>query len=89
MKKTFALLLAAVLAFAALAMAVSADGELVLMGTTYELITPTGIEFEAPDGETTVKTAPQSCTLEALIDGELVRDASTFTTAGIDRKSVV
>lgn len=85
MKKILSISLAVAMLFAILAIAVSA-GEVTLDGTTYEVIAPKSIEFSwnGIDETYEVKCVPQGgSTVEALIDGELCRDASGFSTKGI------
>ena len=85
MKKVFSIMMAAFVLLSVLVVAVSA-AEVTSDGTTYELIQPTAIAFEwqGIDDAHEVKNFPrQNKTLEVLIDGELVRDASGFDTAGI------
>ena len=85
MKKILSISLAVAMLFAILAIAVFA-GEVTLDGTTYEVIAPKSIEFSwnGIDETYEVKCVPQGgSTVEALIDGELCRDASGFSTKGI------
>ena len=85
MKKTLAILLAMTMAFSALALAVSAFS-VTQEGSEYSVTSPTTIEFVSlpVEGGKGVKMAPQAgCTIDALKDGELVRDASGFATNGI------
>ncbi len=86
MKKTLAILLAMMMAFSAVALAVSADFDISLDGTQFTVIQPESIEFVPfvkADGNG-VSTAPQGgCTLDALIDGDVVRGATAFGTKGI------
>ena len=86
MKKTLAILLAMMMAFSALALAVAADFDTTLVGTKYTVIQPNSIEFVplAKDEANGVSTVPQAgCTLDALIDGDGVRGATKFGTKGI------
>ena len=85
MKKTLAILLAMTMAFSALALAVSAFS-VTQEGSEYSVTSPTTIEFVSlpVEGGKGVKMAPQAgCNIDALKDGELVRDASGFATNGI------
>ncbi len=83
MKKTLAILLAAMLTVSAFALAVSAEFDITVEGSGYKVVSPDGIEFSYV-GENTASTSPRGgCTIEALIDGELVRDATSFDTKGI------
>ena len=85
MKKVLSIAMAAFVLLSVLVVAVAA-AEVSSDGTTYELITPTDISFEwqGIDEAHEVKSVPQGgCDLTALIDGELVRDAGTFSTKGI------
>ena len=85
MKKVLSIAMAAFVLLSILVVAVAA-AEVTSDGTTYELITPTGITFEwqGIDEAHEVKSFPrQGKTLDVLIDGELVRDASGFDTAGV------
>ena len=85
MKKTLAILLAMMMAFSAVALAVAADFDITQEGTEYSVISPSTIEFVSipKEGGKGVEMVPQSCTIDALADGELVRDASAYTTSGI------
>ena len=86
MKKTLAILLAMMMAFSAVALAVAADFDVTLDGTKYTVIQPESIEFVpmAKDEANGVSTVPQAgCTLDALIDGDGVRGATAFATKGI------
>ena len=86
MKKTLAVLLAMMMAFSAVALAVAADFDVALDGTKYTVIQPESIEFVpmAKDEANGVSTVPQAgCTLDALIDGDGVRGATKFGTKGI------
>lgn len=85
MKKTLAILLAMMMAFSAVALAVAADFEITQEGSEYSVTSPSTIEFVSipKEGGKEVEIVPQSCTIDALKDGELVRDASAFSTSGI------
>ena len=86
MKKTLAILLAMMMAFSALALAVAADFDITAEGSEYSVTSPTTVEFVSipKEGGKDVKMAPQGgCSIEALYDGELVREATGFSTKGI------
>ena len=86
MKKTLAILLAMTMAFSAVALAVAADFDVTLDGTKYTVIQPESIEFVpmVKDEANGVSNVPQGgCTLDALIDGDVVRGATAFGTKGI------
>ena len=85
MKKTLAILLAMMMAFSALALAVSADFDVTLDGTKYTVIQPNSIEFVpmVKDEANGVTTVFRNCTIDALIDGDLVRGAKTHSTKGL------
>lgn len=86
MKKTLAILLAMMMAFSALALAVAADFDITAEGSQYAVTSPTTVEFVSipKEGGKDVEMVPQEgCTIEALTDGALVRDASGFKTNGI------
>lgn len=86
MKKTLAILLAMMMAFSALALAVAADFDMTQDGSEYSVTSPTTVEFVSipKEGGKDVEMVPQEgCTIEALTDGALVRDASGFKTNGI------
>ena len=85
MKKTLAILLAMMMAFSAVALAVAADFDVTLDGTKYTVIQPESIEFVpmAKDEANGVATVFRNCTLDALIDGDLLRGASAHSTTGL------
>ena len=86
MKKTLAILLAMMMAFSALALAVAADFDITAEGSQYAVTSPTTVEFVSipKEGGKDVKMAPQGgCSIEALYDGQLVREATGFATKGI------
>jgi hypothetical protein len=86
MKKTLAILLAMMMAFSALALAVAADFDITQEGTEYTVTSPSTIEFVsiAKEGGKEVEMVPQGGrTIDALKDGELIRDASAYSTKGI------
>jgi hypothetical protein len=86
MKKTLAILLAMMMAFSAVALAVAADFDITQEGTEYTVTSPSTIEFVsiAKEGGKEVEMVPQGgCTIDALKDGELIRDASAYSTKGI------
>ena len=86
MKKTLAILLAMMMAFSALALAVAADFDITAEGSQYAVTSPTTVEFVSipKEGGKDVKMAPQGgCSIEALYDGQLVREATGFATNGI------
>lgn len=86
MKKTLAILLAMMMAFSALALAVAADFDITAEGSEYSVTSPTTVEFVSipKEGGKDVKMAPQGgCSIEALYDGDLVREATGFSTKGI------
>lgn len=80
--KSLAILLAVTLAFAALAMAASADGTATVVAGTYEIISPTAIELTATGAGATA--APKGGgTLMDLADGNVSRDVTTFDSKGV------
>ena len=85
MKKTLAILLAMMMAFSAVALAVAADFDVTLDGTKYTVIQPESIEFVpmVKDEANGVATVFRNCTLDALIDGDLLRGASAHSTTGL------
>lgn len=83
MKKTLAILLAAMLTISAFALAVSAEFDISIEGSEYKVISPESIEFSYV-GDTGVTLVPQGgATIDALGDGEIIRDAANFSTKGI------
>lgn len=85
MKKIFAFLLTAVMLFAAVAVVASADGDQTIAGSVYTVITPKSITFDTlGKGEDVVAVKPQGgSTLDALIDGDLSREVTTFNEKGV------
>ena len=86
MKKTLAIVLAMLMVFTAVAFSAAADFEATITGSTYEVFSPVSVEFQGlpkDEGHTTIAVPQGGCTLDALADGELIRDASAFSTKGI------
>ena len=83
MKKTLAILLAAMLTISAFALVVSADFDVAVEGSNYKVISPDGVEFSYT-GDSEVKVVPQGgATVDALGDGDIVRDVTGFSTKGV------
>lgn len=81
--KSLAILLAVTLAFAALAMAASADGTATVVAGTYEIISPTAIELTATGAGATVAAKGTGGTIMDLADGNVSRDVTTFDSRGV------
>lgn len=83
MKKTLAILLAAMLTVSALAFAVAADFDVTIEGSNYKVVSPTGIAFSYT-GDSSVAVVPQGgSTIDDLGDGDLVRGVTAFSDKGI------
>ena len=69
MKKIFAVMLAVMMAFSAVAFAAAADFEVTVVGSTYEVYSPVSVEFQGlpkDEAHTTIAVPQGGCTLDGM-----------------------